>query len=457
MTSSPAAVSSEAAYRKQMRRVLFSSYLGSVVEFYDFLLYGIAASLVFGQIFFANMTPVVATIASFGTLAVGYLSRPLGGIIFGHFGDKVGRKSMLIITMSLMGVASTLIGLLPTYDQIGVVAPLLLILLRLVQGLAVGGEWGGAALMSLEHSKTERRGFAASVTHMGGPSGALLATLIMTGFSTLPKEDFLTWGWRVPFLFSAVLLLVGMFVRLKVTESPLFAAAQQAKKLEPKKKGKSPLLLVLRRYPKNVVLAALGGSAAFVFQGLLATFAITLAVQTGVAQTTVLLMHAVATFLHIFTIPLFAILSDRVGRRPVMVTGAIAGAVLAFPIFQMLASGNVALVLIAFLIGNPLIQASMYGPMAAFISEMFGTGARYTGASLGYQLAATLGAGLAPLSAASLMAMGGGNPVFISVMVAVVCVISAAAIYLTKESYRANLGSSAADEPQPEPAAVAGN
>ncbi|MGF9648321.1 MFS transporter [Pseudarthrobacter oxydans] len=457
MTSSPAAVSSEAAYRKQMRRVLFSSYLGSVVEFYDFLLYGIAASLVFGQIFFANMTPVVATIASFGTLAVGYLSRPLGGIIFGHFGDKVGRKSMLIITMSLMGVASTLIGLLPTYDQIGVVAPLLLIFLRLVQGLAVGGEWGGAALMSLEHSKTERRGFAASVTHMGGPSGALLATLIMTGFSTLPKEDFLAWGWRVPFLFSAVLLLVGMFVRLKVTESPLFAAAQQAKKLEPKKKGKSPLLLVLRRYPKNVVLAALGGSAAFVFQGLLATFAITLAVQTGVAQTTVLLMHAVATFLHIFTIPLFAILSDRVGRRPVMVTGAIAGAVLAFPIFQMLASGNVALVLIAFLIGNPLIQASMYGPMAAFISEMFGTGARYTGASLGYQLAATLGAGLAPLSAASLMAMGGGNPVFISVMVAVVCVISAAAIYLTKESYRANLGSSGADEPQPAPAAVAGN
>jgi MFS transporter, MHS family, shikimate and dehydroshikimate transport protein len=453
MTSAPTTVLSEAAYRKQMRRVLFSSYLGSVVEFYDFLLYGIAASLVFGQIFFANMTPVVATIASFGTLAVGYLSRPLGGIIFGHFGDKVGRKSMLIITMSLMGVASTLIGLLPTYGQIGVVAPLLLIFLRLVQGLAVGGEWGGAALMSLEHSKTERRGFAASVTHMGGPSGALLATLIMTGFSTLPKEDFLTWGWRVPFLFSAVLLLVGMFVRLKVTESPLFAAAQQAKKLEPQK-AKSPLLLVLRRYPKNVVLAALGGSAAFVFQGLLATFAITLAVQTGVAQTTVLLMHAVATFLHIFTIPLFAILSDRVGRRPVMVTGAIAGAVLAFPIFQMLASGNVALVLIAFLIGNPLIQASMYGPMAAFISEMFGTGARYTGASLGYQLAATLGAGLAPLSAASLMAMGGGNPIFISVMVAVVCVISAAAIYLTKESYRANLASSAADEAQPAPAAA---
>lgn len=453
MTSAPITVPSEAAYRKQMRRVLFSSYLGSVVEFYDFLLYGIAASLVFGQIFFANMTPVVATIASFGTLAVGYLSRPLGGIIFGHFGDKVGRKSMLIITMSLMGVASTLIGLLPTYGQIGVVAPLLLIFLRLVQGLAVGGEWGGAALMSLEHSKTERRGFAASVTHMGGPSGALLATLIMTGFSTLPKEDFLTWGWRVPFLFSAVLLLVGMFVRLKVTESPLFAAAQQAKKLEPQK-AKSPLLLVLRRYPKNVVLAALGGSAAFVFQGLLATFAITLAVQTGVAQTTVLLMHAVATFLHIFTIPLFAILSDRVGRRPVMVTGAIAGAVLAFPIFQMLASGNVVLVLIAFLVGNPLIQASMYGPMAAFISEMFGTRARYTGASLGYQLAATLGAGLAPLSAASLMAMGGGNPIFISVMVAVVCVISAAAIYLTKESYRANLASAAAEEAQPAPAAA---
>ncbi|WP_458112087.1 MHS family MFS transporter [Arthrobacter sp. R1-13] len=459
MTSGPNAVTPktaltpETAHRKQMRRVLFSSYLGSVVEFYDFLLYGIAASLVFGQIFFANMPPVIATIASFGTLAVGYLSRPLGGIIFGHFGDKVGRKSMLIITMTLMGVASTMIGLLPTYDQIGALAPLLLIFLRLLQGLAVGGEWGGAALMSLEHAKTERRGFAASVTHMGGPSGALLATLIMTGFSTLPKEDFLTWGWRVPFLFSAVLLLVGLFVRLKVTESPLFAAAQaaarEAKQLEPKK-APSPLLLVLRRYPRNVALAALGGSAAFVFQGLLATFAITLAVQAGVPQTTVLLMHAVATFLHIFTIPLFAILSDRVGRRPVMVSGAIAGAVLAFPIFQMLASGDIALVLIAFLIGNPLIQASMYGPMAAFISEMFGTGARYTGASLGYQLAATLGAGLAPLSAASLMAMGGGNPIFISVMVAVVCVISALAIFFTRESYRTNLEPSAAEAHQPE-------
>lgn len=445
MTSGPTAVSSEASHRKQMRRVLFSSYLGSVIEFYDFLLYGIAASLVFGQIFFANMTPVVATVASFGTLAVGYLSRPLGGIIFGHFGDKVGRKSMLIITMSLMGVASTMIGLLPTYDQIGALAPILLIVLRLLQGLAVGGEWGGAALMSLEHAKKEHRGFAASVTHMGGPSGALLATLVMTGFSTLPKQDFLTWGWRVPFLLSAVLLLVGLFVRLKVTESPLFAAAQKAKELEPQK-AKSPLMTVIRRYPKNVALAAFGGSAAFVFQGLLATFAITLAVQAGVPQTTVLLMHAVATFLHIFTIPLFAILSDRVGRRPVMVTGAVAGAVLAFPIFQMLASGNVALVLIAFLIGNPLIQASMYGPMAAFISEMFGTGARYTGASLGYQLAATLGAGLAPLSAAGLMAMGGGNPIFVSVLVAVVCLISATAIFLTRESFRANLEPSSADE-----------
>ncbi|MBO1268273.1 MHS family MFS transporter [Arthrobacter sp. PO-11] len=428
-----------AADKSHMRRVLFSSYLGSVVEFYDFLLYGIAASLVFAHIFFANMDPVVGTIASFGTLAAGYFSRPLGGIIFGHFGDKLGRKSMLVITMTLMGGASTLIGLLPTYDQIGSMAPILLVVLRLIQGVAVGGEWGGAALMSLEHASAKNRGLAASVANMGGPSGALLATLSMTAFSTLPKEDFLNWGWRVPFLFSAVLLLVGLFVRLRVSESPLFAAEKAS--AASKEKTGSPLVVVLRRYPKNVALATLGGSAAFLLQGLLATFAITLAVQSGADRTAVLLVHACATGLHIVTIPAFAILSDRIGRRPVMIGGAIAGALLAYPIFQMLGSGNLILVLLAFLIGNPLIQASMYGPMSAFISEMFGTGARYTGASLGYQLAATLGAGLAPLSAAGLLALGGGkDPVFVSLMVSAVCVISAVAIYLTRESFRSELG-----------------
>ncbi|MFL4475397.1 MFS transporter [Paeniglutamicibacter sp. MACA_103] len=437
---------------RQMRRVLFSSYLGSVVEFYDFLLYGIAASLVFGQVFFANLDPMVGTIASFGTLAAGYIARPLGGVIFGHFGDRVGRKSMLVITMTLMGVASTLIGLIPTYNQIGVAAPIILVFLRVIQGIAVGGEWGGAALMSLEHSTKRRRGFSASVTNMGGPSGALLATLIMTACSTMPEESFLAWGWRIPFLLSAVLVGLGMFIRLRIQESPVFAAAQAAAAAERKsatgaKKPSVPLFEVLRHYPKNVLLAAFGGAGAFVIQGLLATFAITLAVGGGADRTSVLMVHGIGSFLHIFTIPFFAALSDRVGRRPVMISGALAAAFMAYPLFQMLATGDMGWVLAAFLIGNPLIQASMYGPLAAFISEMFGTTSRYTGASLGYQLASTLGAGLAPLLAATLLTVGNGNPVWVSVMVASICVISALAIFITKESHKLDL-----DGDRPEPA-----
>ena len=207
---------------QQMRRVLFSSFLGSAVEFYDFLLYGTAAALVFGQLFFANLTPVLATIASFATLAVGYLVRPLGGVIFGHFGDRIGRKSMLVLTMSIMGAASFAIGLLPTYATIGWVAPLLLILLRLVQGFAVGGEWGGAALMALEHSDEKHRGFSASFANMGAPAGAVLSTVVLAMVTLLPGDAFLSWGWRIPFLLSAVLVGIGLYVRLKVTESPLF-------------------------------------------------------------------------------------------------------------------------------------------------------------------------------------------------------------------------------------------
>ena len=207
---------------QQMRRVLFSSFLGSAVEFYDFLLYGTAAALVFGQLFFSDLTPVVATIASFATLAVGYIVRPLGGVIFGHFGDRIGRKSMLVLTMSIMGAASFAIGLLPTYQTIGILAPILLIVLRLIQGFAVGGEWGGAALMALEHSDEHKRGFSASFANMGAPAGAVLSTVVLAIVTLLPGDAFLSWGWRIPFLLSAVLVGIGLYVRLKVTESPLF-------------------------------------------------------------------------------------------------------------------------------------------------------------------------------------------------------------------------------------------
>jgi metabolite-proton symporter len=416
-----------------MRRVVLSSYLGSVIEFYDFLLYGLAASLVFGHVFFSNLSPAVGLVASFGTLAAGYIARPLGGVVFGHFGDKLGRKSMLVMTMTIMGVASTLIGLLPTYDQIGELAPILLILLRVIQGIAVGGEWGGAALMSLEHSPAKSRGMMASFTNAGGPSGALLGTLVMTAFATLPQEQFLSWGWRVPFLLSSVLVVVGLVVRLKVAESPVFQEVKHDKA------EKKPIIEVLTNHHKEVLLAVSSCSGAFLIQGLLATFAISLAVTSGASRPAVLLAHGTASFLHIFTIPAFAALSDRVGRRPVMIAGAIAGAVMAVPIFELLRSGSTALVLLAFIIGNPLIQACMYGPMAAFVTEMFGAKMRYTGASLGYQLSTTLGAGVGPLVASSLLVFGGGNPIYVAALVVAVCLVSAASIYRTRESYRASI------------------
>src|SRR3982750_2887151 len=270
---------STAGDARQMRRVLFSSFLGSAVEFYDFLLYGTAAALVFGQLFFSDLSPVVATIASFGTLAVGYVVRPLGGVVFGHFGDRIGRKSMLVLTMSLMGVASFAIGLLPTYASIGVAAPILLIVLRLIQGFAVGGEWGGAALMALEHSDEKKRGFSASFANMGAPAGAVLSTVVLAIVTLLPGDAFLTWGWRIPFLLSAVLVGIGLYVRLKVTESPLFeqsvvtAVASEKKRL--------PLVSVLRDHPTSVLLGVGAGLGAFALQALMATFALTIGVQGG--------------------------------------------------------------------------------------------------------------------------------------------------------------------------------
>ncbi|MFF3503207.1 MFS transporter [Streptomyces sp. NPDC003247] len=429
--------------RSATRRVALSSFLGSAIEFYDFLLYGAAASLVFNQLFFTDLDPLAGTIASFGTLAAGYVARPLGGIVFGHFGDRVGRKSMLVLTMTLMGVASFVIGVLPTYEQIGSWAPVLLIAARLLQGVAVGGEWGGAALMALEHARTERRGLAASFANMGGPAGAVLATAVFAAFSALPEDDFLAWGWRVPFLLSVVLLGVGLFVRMKVTESPLFEEARQAAtRKDTVGSTEAPLLTVLRRHPRNIAFAALGGCGALVLQSLLATFLLSYALQIGYDRSTVLTAQTVSSALHIVTIPAFAALSDRIGRKPVMICGALASALAAFPLFWLVNSGSATLLTLAYLLGNPILQASMYGPMAAFISEMFGTRARYTGASLGYQLATTLGAGLAPLIATSLLTAAGGgrNTGTVSLFIAVVCLVSAVAIALTRETHRADIG-----------------
>ncbi|WP_244931147.1 MFS transporter [Nocardioides sp. W7] len=434
---------SSRATNPQMRRILLSSYLGSTIEFYDFLLYGLAASLVFNEVFFTGLDPVVGTIASFGTLAVGYLARPLGGIVFGHFGDRVGRKSMLVITMTLMGAASCVIGMLPTTAQVGALAPVLLVVLRVVQGVAVGGEWGGAALMALEHSDKERRGFSSSVTNMGGPSGAVLATAIFGLLSLMPESAFMAWGWRIPFLLSAVLVGVGLFIRLKITESPLFVAArEQAEAGAAAAPAKPPILVVLTRFRREVVLSAGGGLAAFTVQSLLATFCIAYAMDAGHSRSAVLAVGAATSLVHVFTIPAFAVLSDRVGRRPVMLGGVAATVVLIHPVLLMIGEGSLGLLFVGYLIANPILQASMYGPLAAYTTEMFGTRSRYTGASLGYQLSTTLGAGFAPIIGASLLASAGDNdPTYVSLFVAGVAVLSGLAIWRAAESRDRDLDS----------------
>lgn len=412
----------------RMKTVLFSSFMGTAIEFYDFLLYGLAASLVFAPLYFANMSPALGIMASFATLAAGYLARPIGGLIFGHFGDRLGRKRMLVLTMLMMGGASFCIGLLPTQAMIGQWAPLLLILLRIIQGIAVGGEWGGAALMAMEHSTPERRGFSASFANMGGPAGAALATVVFTLSSLLPEEFFMSWGWRLPFLFSAVLVGVGLFVRLKVAESPVFLEAQR-QAASSQRRRVHPLLEVLRKYPRAVMVACLGTIMAFAVQSLLATFAMPYAVAAGHSRSDVLWISLATQVIHVFTIPMFAALSDKIGRRKVMITGVVGMIVLIHPLWLMIGADNLVLLFLAFLIGNPLLQAMVYGPTAAFISEMFGAESRYTGASLAYQVSATLGGGLVPLAATALLAARGGNePIYVSALIVAIGIISLIAL-----------------------------
>ncbi|TQM11583.1 MFS transporter [Pseudonocardia kunmingensis] len=390
---------------QEMRRILASSFVGTAIEYYDFILYATAASVVFGTVFFTGVGPGVAQILAFGTLAAGYFARPLGGIVFGHLGDRLGRKSMLVVTLVLMGLVSTLIGLLPTTEQIGVAAPLLLVLLRILQGVAVGGEWGGAMLLGFERAKKESRGFAASFAYMGAPAGTIVGTLALSLASTLPREDFLSWGWRVPFLFSAVLAGVGLVIRLKTAESAVFQEAVEA--VEEKQ---VPVGEVLTRYPRRLLLAIAAGISGQAAQGLMGVWALGYAVtQLQLSPTSVLNVKALTGVCVIAVVVVAARLSDRIGRRPVMMGGNVAALLLAFPIMFLLDAGSVWAVFLALLLGLAVIQGFVAGPYGAFAAELFPTRIRYTGTSMGYQIAAALGAGLMPVIASSLVLVGGGS------------------------------------------------
>ena len=388
-----------------IRTVVGASLIGTTIEWYDFFLYGAAAALVFNKLFFPSFDPLVGTLLAFATFGVGFAARPLGGIVFGHYGDKIGRKAMLVTTLLLMGGATFLIGLLPTYGSVGTLAPILLIALRLVQGFALGGEWGGAVLMASEHGTPERRGLYASWPQAGAPGGQLLAVgvLAILNATTTPQQ-FESWGWRIPFLLSAVLVFIGMYIRLAVSESPVFKAAQARAESTTEAKPKLPITQVVRDY-KREILIAMGARLAenisfYVITAFILTYATT---QLQLSRQFALNAVLIASAIHFVVIPLMGALSDRLGRRPLYLAGAAGVGLWAFVFFQLLDTKSFPLFVFAVSVGL-IFHAAMYGPQAAFFSELFGTSVRYTGASVGYQLASIFAGGLAPFIATALLA-----------------------------------------------------
>ncbi|AMM31843.1 MFS transporter [Sinomonas atrocyanea] len=433
-TASQAAAPIGTLNTKDMRRILASSFIGSAIEYYDFMLYATAASLVFDKVFFANLGPGFALFASFVTLAVGYVARPLGGLVFGHFGDLVGRKKVLVLSMVIMGAGTVAIGLLPPTAQVGMAAPITLVVLRLIQGVAVGGEWGGAALMAIEHAPKRHRGFAASFANAGGPAGAILGTLGLSLFAALSGSQFLVWGWRVPFLLSAVLIGVGLVIRLKVSETPAFQRLETASE-----KRRVPIAEVLRHSKRAVLLGLAATTAFYVCQAMTTVWGVSVAVASGADKNGVLNIKAAAAVLTLVVCFISARLSDRLGRRRVLAFGALLGIVAAYPTVLLMTNGTLWGFGLAIVIGNGLVQGVLYGPIAAYVAEQFPTRHRYTGASVAYHTASMLGAGFTPMIITGLILAAGGALWPVAVFWVAVLLVALVAVLSTAEGTRREL------------------
>ena len=432
--NNPSAGESPARQPSSIRKVIVASLVGTSLEWYDFFIYGTAAALVFNKLFFPSFEPLVGTMLAFTTYAVGFIARPLGGVVFGHYGDKLGRKNVLVVTLLLMGIATFLIGVLPTHATIGVWAPILLVLLRFLQGIGLGGEWGGAVLMTLESGDPQRRGLNASWPQVGVPIGLLLANGVLSLMGAITSnEAFLSWGWRVPFLLSGLLVIVGLWIRMTIAESPLFSEVEAADS-----KAAAPIVEVLRRYPKQVLLAIgarIGVDVAFyTFVLFVTTYVATyLELPNQYALNAVL----IAATVQVIAIPYFGHLSDRFGRRPIYLIGAIGSAFWVFVFFTMLDSQQFGLIVLAVVVAL-IFHAAMYGPQASFIAEMFPTKVRYTGASMGYQLAGILGGALAPIISVALLDRF-DTSVVVSVYVVAMLLATIICVFLAPETSKTDL------------------
>ena len=403
-----------------IRLVALASLVGTAIEWYDFYLYGTAAALIFNRLYFPTFDPLTGTLAAFGTYAAGFVARPIGGIIVGHYGDRIGRKSMLVLTLVIMGLATFGIGLLPTYAQIGAWAPVGLVTLRLAQGFGVGGEWGGAVLMAVEHAPPGSRGFYGSWPQMGVPAGLLLSSFVFVLLSRLPEDQFLSWGWRLPFLLSILLVGVGLVIRLRILETPAFLKVKESGA-----ESRLPIVDLLRTHQREVLLAI---GARLVENGAFYIYSVFLLVygtqKVGLDRQTLLTGILLGAACLLPAVPVCGWLSDRLGRRPVYLFGACFTAVWAYPLFRLVDTGSTSLVWLAVVVALVFGHAPMYGPQAAFFAELFGSRVRYSGASLGSQLASVLAGGLSPFIATALLPYGRGALAAYIIGMAIVTIIA---------------------------------
>ncbi|MBT2604559.1 MHS family MFS transporter [Bacillus sp. ISL-53] len=415
--------------KKQMRRILIASLVGSSIEWFDYFLYGTVSALVFNQLFFVNEDPTIGLLLSYASFALAFFIRPFGGVIFSHIGDRIGRKKTLVLTLSLMGVATFGMGLLPTYQAVGIWAPILLITLRLVQGLGIGGEWGGALLLAVEYAPAEKRGLFGAIPQMGVTIGMLLGTIALSIMTLLPENAFMTWGWRIPFIFSALLVFFGLWIRKGIDETPSFKKVKESGEVP-----KLPIVETLKNYWREVLIAVGAKVVETAPFYIFSTFVVSYATANlGFSRTATLTAVMIATIITTILIPIMGNLSDKIGRKKLFIGGTIGMALFAFPYFWLLQQKSVLLLIVATVIGLGVIWAPITAVLGTMFSEIFDAKIRYTGITLGYQIGAALAGGTAPLVATALLDKFNNSYVPVAIYIIFASVLSLAAIWAVKD------------------------